>query len=569
MRFFSAEPARSGQMQYQVVPSGITLLIGEVDLFVHHGKDPTINCDAIYVITNWALRVTLAHHRPHYTNCTIPLSTIVEIKKTGGKKRGGWYGITLHLSTCTAFRIGFSRQTKARPPFFQAIQKAVGAPFSFPRAIWCPPPTWVDRLAAESHWDIYVNDVCPSYPPRLLVPPGLPDDVIRQCAAYRTRQRLPFLSYVLPSNGAPLLRSSQPKTGFTGSVSSFEARFMTAARSDRRLAILDCRPRLNAVVNQFTGGGYESVGHNANSSFEFLGIPNIHRVRKCYVTMIDSFQKRKALVWREWATLTLQLITAARIGVEKLHANAAVLVHCTDGWDRTTQVTGLVQLIVDPRTRTFDGFRELIQKEWCDAGHMFTLRCAHKPHRHLDQSAPIFGQFIDAVWQLIAVQPAAFEYNERLLAFVLFHSYAQLYGDFLGGCYKDRTQSERPPSIWSLFDDGAFKAHFSNPDFAPLDGDLVSEVAAYQVSEAICSCPLFGCDPEIPMRADPPPIDSSWLAADNLIPENDDEGLPTDEARELESEVNESLGHSSGSASGPTDWSAPSSLEDPTLLDAE
>jgi hypothetical protein len=71
------------------------------------------------------------------------------------------------------------------------------------------------------------------------------------------------------------------------------------------------------------------------------------------------------------------------------------------------------------------------------------------------------------------------------------------------------------------------------------------------------------------MRVDPPPIDSSWLAADNLIPENDDEGLPMDEARELESEVNEGLAHSSGSASGPTDWSAPSSLEDPTLLDAE
>jgi hypothetical protein len=323
---------------------------------------------------------------------------------------------------------------------------------------------------------------------------------------------------------------------------------------------------LNAVANQFTGGGYESVGHNADSSFEFLGIPNIHRVRKCYVAMIDGFQKRKALAWREWGALTLQLIAAARIGVEKLRANAAVLVHCTDGWDRTAQVTSIVQMIIDPRTRTFEGFRELIQKEWCDAGHMFALRCAHVPHGDLDQSAPIFAQFIDAVWQLMVIQPAAFEYNEQLTAFVAFHAYSQLYGDFLGGCYKERIESQRPPSIWSLFDDPAFKAHFSNPDFAPLQGDLVSEVSAYQASTAICSCPLFGCDPNIPMKVEPPPIDSSWLAANDLIPENDEEGPLMDEARELESEGLPTPSHSSRSL---VDWSGHALLDDLTPLDPE
>ncbi len=32
------------------------------------------------------------------------------------------------------------------------------------------------------------------------------------------------------------------------------------------------------------------------------------------------------------------------------------LVHCSDGWDRTSQLTSLAQLIMDPYYRTFSGF---------------------------------------------------------------------------------------------------------------------------------------------------------------------------------------------------------------------
>lgn len=32
------------------------------------------------------------------------------------------------------------------------------------------------------------------------------------------------------------------------------------------------------------------------------------------------------------------------------------LVHCSDGWDRTAQLTSLAQLMMDPHYRTIDGF---------------------------------------------------------------------------------------------------------------------------------------------------------------------------------------------------------------------
>lgn len=36
--------------------------------------------------------------------------------------------------------------------------------------------------------------------------------------------------------------------------------------------------------------------------------------------------------------------------------NESVLIHCSDGWDRTAQLTALAQVILDSRCRTIDGF---------------------------------------------------------------------------------------------------------------------------------------------------------------------------------------------------------------------
>ena len=59
-----------------------------------------------------------------------------------------------------------------------------------------------------------------------------------------------------------------------------------------------------------------------------------------------------------------------------LHAaRRSVLVHCSDGWDRTPQVTALAQLLLDPSFRSLRGFGRLVAKEWLSFGHQFALRC--------------------------------------------------------------------------------------------------------------------------------------------------------------------------------------------------
>lgn len=54
--------------------------------------------------------------------------------------------------------------------------------------------------------------------------------------------------------------------------------------------------------------------------------------------------------------------------------NASAMVHCSDGWDRTSQLSALSMIMVDPYYRTLKGFVNLIEKEWLSFGHMFSTR---------------------------------------------------------------------------------------------------------------------------------------------------------------------------------------------------
>jgi myotubularin-related protein 6/7/8 len=53
------------------------------------------------------------------------------------------------------------------------------------------------------------------------------------------------------------------------------------------------------------------------------------------------------------------------------------LVHCSDGWDRTSQLCSLSALILDPFYRTIEGFMKLVDKDWVDFGHQFSKRLGH------------------------------------------------------------------------------------------------------------------------------------------------------------------------------------------------
>merc|ERR1740122_839770 len=94
----------------------------------------------------------------------------------------------------------------------------------------------------------------------------------------------------------------------------------------------------------------------------------------------------------------------------------SIVVHCSDGWDRTAQVCALGQLCMDPYYRTIEGFIVLIEKDWLSFGHQFHTRCAHGASAEgASQCSPIFSQYIEACAEIIRQYPTEFEFTDDFL----------------------------------------------------------------------------------------------------------------------------------------------------------
>lgn len=140
-----------------------------------------------------------------------------------------------------------------------------------------------------------------------------------------------------------------------------------------------------------------------------------------------------------------------------------VLVHCSDGWDRTAQACSVASVLLDPYYRTIKGLMVLIERDWISFGHKFSHR-----YSHLDgdpkEVSPVLDQFLECVWQLSEQFPCAFEFNERFLISLHTHVYSCQYGTFLGNCQKERRDlrlRERTHSVWShLWKE---RSEFTNP----------------------------------------------------------------------------------------------------------
>ncbi|XP_039706184.1 phosphatidylinositol-3,5-bisphosphate 3-phosphatase MTMR8 isoform X6 [Pteropus medius] len=142
---------------------------------------------------------------------------------------------------------------------------------------------------------------------------------------------------------------------------------------------------------------------------------------------------------------------------------ASVLVHCSDGWDRTAQVCSVASILLDPFYRTFKGLMILIEKEWISMGHKFSQRCGHL-NGDSKEVSPVFTQFLDCIWQLMEQFPCAFEFNEIFLLEIHDHVFSCQFGNFLGNCQKDREDLrvyEKTHSLWPFLVQR--KPDFRNP----------------------------------------------------------------------------------------------------------
>ncbi|KAJ2807131.1 phosphatidylinositol-3-phosphatase ymr1 [Coemansia helicoidea] len=241
--------------------------------------------------------------------------------------------------------------------------------------------------------------LCATYPPVLVVPARISDTTLTYAARHRSKGRLPVLSY-LHGNGASITRSSQPMVGLKQARSVQDEKLIeailassepqgTAPRfnAKRSHIIIDARPTTNAVVNRAVGAGSENMDHYKRCRKVYLGIDNIHVMRDALDRLVAALQAggdRRAAQLQSAQTRWLghieNILVGVRTIVEAVHQGNHVVVHCSDGWDRTAQLTSLAQLCLDPFYRTMRGFAVLVEKEWVSFGHQFTLRCGHLGH---------------------------------------------------------------------------------------------------------------------------------------------------------------------------------------------
>uniref|UniRef100_G3N6P8 Myotubularin n=1 Tax=Gasterosteus aculeatus aculeatus TaxID=481459 RepID=G3N6P8_GASAC len=494
-------------------------LLADVSLLP--GEERIIDKDIIYVCPfNRAVKgkVLITNYRLYFKSSEadvvmaldVPLGAICRVEKMGGASSRGEnsYGLEITCKDMRNLRFALKQEGHSRRDIFELLFK-----HAFPLSHGLPLFAYMSQEKyGENGWNIYkpmdefrrqglpnskwrvtfINnnyEVCDTYPTILAVPVKSKDEDLRRVAAFRSRGRIPVLSWIHRENQAVIARCSQPLVGMSGKRNKDDERYLDMIReanNTEKLTIYDARPSVNAVANKATGGGYEGDEYQ-NAELVFLDIQNIHVMR-------ESLKKLKDIVYpnveeshwlsslesTHWLEHVKLVLSGAIQVADKVSSGNSVVVHCSDGWDRTAQLTSLAMLMLDSHYRTLRGFQVLIEKEWISFGHKFASRIGHGDKNHADQDrSPIFVQFIDCVWQMTKQFPTAFEFNERLLLTILDHLYSCCFGTFLYNCESARDQHEvrsKTVSLWSLVN--SRMEIYLNPFYTPESGRVLYPVAS-------------------------------------------------------------------------------------------
>ncbi|XP_073983033.1 phosphatidylinositol-3-phosphate phosphatase isoform X2 [Rhodnius prolixus] len=436
-------------------------------------------------VTNYKLHFRSVDREPPYI-LEVPLGVVSRVEKVGGQSSRGEnsYGIELFCKDMRNLRFGHKQENHSRRNVFEKLQQ-----YAFPLSHKLPLFAFeYSETFPENGWTVYeviaefrrmgipndmwritkMNDtyeVCDSYPAVWAIPTAVTEDEIRSVAAFRSRGRVPVLSWIHPESQATLTRSSQPLVGVSGKRSAHDEKYiqliMDANAQSHKMFICDARPSTNAIANKAKGGGYEPEDAYPNAEIVFFDIHNIHVMREslrklkelCFPN-IDEAKWLSGLESTYWLKHIKCILAGACRIVDKIEIHkTSVLVHCSDGWDRTAQLTALSMMLLDPYYRTIKGFQVLIEKEWISFGHKFQLRIGHGDDNHSDADrSPVFLQFIDSVWQVTQQFPNAFEFNDYFLITIIDHLYSCRFGTFLFNTEKERLTEQvklKTVSLWS------------------------------------------------------------------------------------------------------------------------
>ncbi|KAJ6525690.1 protein-tyrosine phosphatase-like protein [Mycena capillaripes] len=480
--------------------------------------------------------------------------------------------LTFHSRTFETFSLAFTKEAEASDVFDSVKELTVATSVQQLYAFFYSPNP---PLPTSEGWSIYsprdefgrmglgtrskawrFTDInkdysfSPTYPSRLVVPTRISDTTLQYASKYRSKCRIPVLSYLHWANYGSITRCSQPMVGITQNRSVqdeklIEAIFQTHHSPESRASagpvygatttnlIIDARPTINAMGNTAKGAGSENMDHYKDSKKAYLGIDSIHVMRESLAKVVDALREadvllasinndlpeqipglavldRQALRRSGWLRHLQAIMEGTVLITRNVHVNSShVLIHCSDGWDRTSQLSALAQLCLDPFYRTIRGFEILVEKDWLSFGHKFMDRCGHlssekffvsptevssgnndardaaqaflasvqnrfASQHHIKETSPVFHQFLECVRQIQRQFPDRFEFNERFLHQLYYHLYSCQFGTFLFNCERERRVGdggppaiERTVSVWDFFNSPAEMEQNLNPTYAP------------------------------------------------------------------------------------------------------
>ncbi|KAL0452063.1 UNVERIFIED_CONTAM: Phosphatidylinositol-3-phosphatase myotubularin-1 [Sesamum latifolium] len=556
------------------VPQGLQQFLLESEQLIVEGYGVVlVNTDeaGTLFVTNFRLLFLSEGSRSIIGLGTIPLATIEKFGKTVMKLPSGPRPFDKTPSQrllqvigkdMRIIVFGFRPRTKQRRAVYDALLRTIeDGSFTLSNEWW--------RISkVNSNYTM-----CATYPFAVLIPNSISDVEIQQACTFRARCRLPVISWCHPGTGAVLARSSQPLVGLMMNMRSNADEKLVAAlwtqlsgikERRRKLYIADARPRKNALAN---GAMVVDQSHlpiilslrlSYLNCFQivFFGIDNIHAMRESLVRLreyvdthganssdgMSSFLRHGGWTWgggnlssmsasvstlgdSGWLIHVQSVLAgsawiAARVALE----SATVLVHCSDGWDRTTQLVSLASLLLDPYYRTIKGFQALIEKDWLAFAHPFSDRLGvptvsgsdnpfelsrqastgsiqSSPGRQSSGSftpqptsshaqnnySPIFLQWVDCVSQLLRMYPFAFEFSSVFLVDLLDCVLSCRFGNFFCNSEKERQQAGVYDSCGCLWmyladlrvSDGRSHVHYNHfYDPSKTEGPLLPPAAA-------------------------------------------------------------------------------------------
>ncbi|KAF8470480.1 phosphatases II [Russula ochroleuca] len=535
-------------------------------------KVPNVLCSKSGKTSSGTLHLTAHHLIFSYTDVSqsemwVPYPLINLVTRLP-QTLSGQCPISFRCRTFETFSLSFERDTDAAD-VFESVKELTVANSVTQLYAFCYTPS--PPLSVSDGWNLYspreefgrmgvgtrskawrFTDVnkdyafCSTYPSRLVVPTKISDSTLQYGVKYRSKGRIPTLTYLHWANFGSITRSSQPMVGLTNARSIqdeklVEATFNSHVAPESRVSqpvfgatatnlIIDARPTTNAVANTAKGAGTENMDYYKDCKKAYLGIDNIHSMRDSLNKVVEVLSEsealaasvsgdipgmsasvipvdRQALRRSGWLRHQAAILEGTLLIVRNIHVNHShVLIHCSDGWDRTSQLSAVSQLCLDPYYRTMRGFQVLVEKDFISFGHRFLDRCGHlssekffltpvdgaggsdvaqalfasvqnrfSGNHHLRETSPVFHQFLEAVRNIQRQFPTRFEFNELFLRDLHTHLYSCQFGTFLFNSERDRREGATGAvSVWDYINSPPQPEKYTNSDYNPALDDPTS-----------------------------------------------------------------------------------------------